>query len=270
MDKVTLRTGALVLVGVGAAGALYLLARGRRAALAPPAPKLQPLPGGLLKPGLLKPETMLLKQTIWQPRTPLPQYDTPPRTPAEIGNRQRALKQLRPDASTWADGYSQHRWATTQATWSNGATAGFYTDAEIAAYNKGRTWTSQMQKGLSWGLTDEYGRAVRGVPGDPLGALLQAYGIAAPFIPGIGPLAASAIAAAIALGQGKSLKEALIAAVRANLPGGPLAQMGFDVAVAAASGEAVDGVVLNAFFEKYPQAKTGYEVGMQAWKARDA
>ena len=187
VDK-ALRTGALVLVGVGAAGALYLLVRGRRAAPTPKEAVLQPLPGGLLKPGLLKPEPMTLNYTIWQPRTPLPLYSTPARTPAEIGERQRILKQLRPDASVWADGYSQHRWETTQATWPNGATAGFYTDAEIAAYNKGRTWTAQMQKGLQWGLTDEYGRVVRGVPGDPLGALLQAYGIAAHSSPASGRL----------------------------------------------------------------------------------
>ena len=44
--------------------------------------------------------------------------------------------------------------------------------------------------------------------------------------------------------------------------------MGFDAAVAAAGGAPMDDVVMGALFSKYPQAKVGYEAGMQAWKAR--
>lgn len=62
---------------------------------------------------------------------------------------------------------------------------------------------------------DEYGRFYKGVKGNPLGAVLAAAGVALPFVPGIGPAASAALAGLIALGQGKSLKDAALAAARA-------------------------------------------------------
>lgn len=204
----------------------------------------------------------------WQPPADtLPRFDTPARTPADVQKRLAILRSLRPDAGPWADGYSRHRWEVAQATWSNGQTAGYYTPAEIEAYNKGRKWADQLTPGLKGGYVDEYGRVVPGYSQSPVGPLLQAAGIALPFIPGIGPAASAALAGLIALGQGKSLKDAALAAARAAIPGGALAQAGFDAAVAVASGEPVDDAVVNSFLAQYPAAKAGYEQGKEAYKA---
>jgi LysM domain len=66
------------------------------------------------------------------------------------------------------------------------------------------------------------------------------------FVPGIGTGISGAIAAASALSEGKPITEALIAATKGALPGGPLAAAAFDVAVAAAQGKPLTEVAFAA------------------------
>lgn len=57
------------------------------------------------------------------------------------------------------------------------------------------------------------------------------------FVPGIGQGAAAAIGAGLALAQGKSIDEAIVAGVRGSLPGGAAAQAALDLTYAAATGQ---------------------------------
>lgn len=57
------------------------------------------------------------------------------------------------------------------------------------------------------------------------------------FVPGIGQGVNAAIGAGLALAQGQPIDKALIAGVRAAIPGGPAAKAAFDLTVAAASGD---------------------------------
>ena len=286
-DNPKLGTGTWALIGLGVAGVLWLLLRKPKAAS-------------------LKAPPLELKKTTWQPKAPLPQYAEPPRTNAEMSARLSFLKKVRPDAASHADGYSQHSWMYAQASNQYGPVGYFtlkeveqYNTALQEAWNQNKpvpaypglpnyklpnhygndgtpkfgetankmAWLSyKLTSGVAGFSQDEYGRFYKGVPGDPLGTLLTTAKIAAPFVPGIGPAAAAALAGVIALGQGKSLKDAALEAAKAALPGGPLAEMGFNAAIAVASGEPVDEAVMNTFFEKYPQAKAGYEAGLKAYK----
>lgn len=66
------------------------------------------------------------------------------------------------------------------------------------------------------------------------------------FVPGIGSGISGAIGASLALAEGKPITEALIAATRGALPGGPLAAAAFDVATAAAQGKHISDIALAA------------------------
>jgi peptidoglycan hydrolase-like protein with peptidoglycan-binding domain len=68
----------------------------------------------------------------------------------------------------------------------------------------------------------------------------------APFVPGIGTGVGAALGAANALAEGKPITEAVIAAARGALPGGPAAQAGFDVAVNLAQGKNLSAAALDA------------------------
>jgi len=112
-----------------------------------------------------------------------------------------------------------------------------------------------------WYLTDEYGRPYEGwgYGGSPFGAVLPLAQAILPLVPGIGTAASAGLAAAIALGQGKSLKDAGLAAARASLP--PYAQIAFDIGVGVASGQRIDETAVNALENQYPGSKDAYTKG---------
>lgn len=199
--------------------------------------------------GLLGASALLLgaeEPTDASPReqAPLPKWQGPPSSMKDAEARQAFLRQLRPDASVYADGYS---FATYYVEDANGA------------------WVPSDASRMYVMYVDEWGRRVSGQSGDPLGIALQAAGIALPFVPGVGPAASAALAMAIALGKGESLKDAAMKAARAALPGGAAAQMAFDVGVAVASGELVDEAAKNALLDEIPGGKEAYEQGQAAW-----
>lgn len=66
------------------------------------------------------------------------------------------------------------------------------------------------------------------------------------FVPGIGTGVAAAIAAGAALAEGKSIDEALKAAVKNALPGGAIAATAFDAAMKVASGENVGQAAIES------------------------
>jgi hypothetical protein len=161
---------------------------------------------------------------------------TPLRSDLEAGFKQRrqVLHTLAPDAAFYADKYSKE---------------------------------SYLVGGFS---VDEYGRTFQGVSWDPMSVVFQTTQTVLPFIPGVGPVAAAGIAAAIALAQGKSVDEAALAAARAALPVG--VQIAFDMGVGVAlQGKPVDQAAQDAtlgYLEgKYPGSKAAYDKGKQMTKS---
>jgi hypothetical protein len=76
----------------------------------------------------------------------------------------------------------------------------------------------------------------------------------ASFVPGVGTGVASAIAAGVALSEGRTITEAVLAATKGALPGGPIAGAAFDAATAIASGQTLDKVAINAVKGRLPPA----------------
>lgn len=74
----------------------------------------------------------------------------------------------------------------------------------------------------------------------------------APFIPGVGTGVAAALGAANALAAGKPITEAVIAAARSAIPGGKIAQAGFDVAMNLARGKNLSESALSAARSQLP------------------
>jgi len=108
-------------------------------------------------------------------------------------------------------------------------------------------------------VTDEYGRPASGVGINLGAALLNTAQTILPYIPGIGTAASAALSTAIAIGQGKSLKDAALAGARAALPAP--AQMAFDLGVAVISGTPVDKAAKDALLKQIPGGPTAYEQG---------
>jgi len=83
-------------------------------------------------------------------------------------------------------------------------------------------------------------------------------------VPGIGTGVAAGIGAASALAQGARITDAVVAGVRGAIPGGPLAQMGFDAAYGVASGKPLSVVVLDAARSRLPSeaARKAFDVGL--------
>lgn len=74
----------------------------------------------------------------------------------------------------------------------------------------------------------------------------------APFVPGIGTGIGAALGAANALAAGRPITEALIAAARGALPGGAIAQTGFDIALNLARGKNLGQAALEAARARLP------------------
>jgi hypothetical protein len=86
------------------------------------------------------------------------------------------------------------------------------------------------------------------------------------FVPGVGQGISAGLGASLALAQGQSISNALIAAARGAIPGGPMAAAAFDVATAVAQGKPLDQVALNAL-PISPSAKAALVQGLHAAKA---
>jgi|GEM_PF-5326357 len=83
------------------------------------------------------------------------------------------------------------------------------------------------------------------------------------FIPGIGTGIAAALAAGIALAEGKPIDQALEEAVKAAIPGGALAVTGYELAKKVASGQNVGKAVLEAARSQLPPAaQKAFDVGL--------
>jgi len=66
------------------------------------------------------------------------------------------------------------------------------------------------------------------------------------FVPGVGQGISGGMSAALALAEGKPITEAVLAAARGALPGGPLAAAAFDAATAAVQGKGLSEIALAA------------------------
>jgi len=90
------------------------------------------------------------------------------------------------------------------------------------------------------------------------------------FVPGVGTGVAAAIAAGTALAEGKTVTQALIAATRGALPGGPLATAAFDTATAIASGKnVVDSTFKAAIAQLPPAAQTAANAALATAKGQN-
>lgn len=118
-----------------------------------------------------------------------------------------------------------------------------------------------VDKLYGWYWSDEYGRPFEGwgVSTSPLSMALVIVQTVLPFIPGVGTAAAATLAACIVIAQGKSLKDAAIAAARASLP--PAAQVAFDAGLGVANGQSLDEATKQALFNKVPGGQKAYEQG---------
>lgn len=85
-------------------------------------------------------------------------------------------------------------------------------------------------------------------------------------VPGVGPGISGGIAAGLALASGKTINQAMVDAVKASIPGGPLAQAAFAAVEAAASGKALDKIAIAAL-PISPQAKQAIQTSIVAVRA---
>lgn len=86
-------------------------------------------------------------------------------------------------------------------------------------------------------------------------------------VPGIGSGISAGIGGALALAQGQSISDAILAAAKAAIPGGPAAQSAFSVASDAMQGKPITQIAIDAIPGVSPQAKQALLQGLSA--ARD-
>lgn len=193
---------------------------------------------------------------------PAPTFDGPPKSSDDAAARKAFLLKVKPDADWAADGYSRHTYQLISA----GQGLWVYSGADSLTREAAKALGLPIDNTGKFGSpVDEYGRPWHGVSGNPLGVALQAAGIALPFIPGVGPAASAALAAAVAWAKGESLKDAALKAARAAVPGGAAGQLAFDVGVAAASGAPIDEAATQALLEQIPGGEQAYQAGQDAW-----
>jgi peptidoglycan hydrolase-like protein with peptidoglycan-binding domain len=85
------------------------------------------------------------------------------------------------------------------------------------------------------------------------------------FVPGVGSGISGAIQAGLALANGQSITDALVAGVKGAIPGGPIAQQAFSTAYNLAKGQSVTEAVLGAIREQLPggaAAKTAFDTAV--------
>ena len=87
------------------------------------------------------------------------------------------------------------------------------------------------------------------------------------FVPGVGTGIAAGIGAATALAQGKSISDAMMAAAKNAIPGGPAAKAAFSVASDAMQGKRIDTIAIDAIGSAIsPSAKQALVTGLNAAK----
>lgn len=111
---------------------------------------------------------------------------------------------------------------------------------------------------------DAWGFPYCGYPGSPFGSVVDVAAVVLPYVPGVGTAASAGLRAAIALGQGKSLKDAGLAAMRGALPA--QAQLAFDLGVSVATGTPVDDAAKKALLGQIPNGQQTYDLAVQAAK----
>lgn len=100
---------------------------------------------------------------------------------------------------------------------------------------------------------------------------LRFAAMVAPFVPGIGTGVGAALAAANALAAGQPITAAIIAAARNAIPGGAVAQMGFDAAVSVARGGRLTDALLSAARSRLPggpAAQAAFDAGLALAKGQ--
>lgn len=85
------------------------------------------------------------------------------------------------------------------------------------------------------------------------------------FVPGLGTGISAGLGGALALASGQSISEAMLAAAKGAIPGGPAAQAAFSVASDVMQGRPIATIAINAL-PISPQAKTALAQGLQAAK----
>lgn len=86
------------------------------------------------------------------------------------------------------------------------------------------------------------------------------------FVPGVGQGISAGIGGGLALAQGKSISEALLAAAKSAIPGGPAAQAAFSVASDVMQGKPITTIAIDAIPGVSPQAKQALLTGLSAAK----
>jgi hypothetical protein len=100
---------------------------------------------------------------------------------------------------------------------------------------------------------------------------LRFASMVASFVPGVGTGVAAALAAANALASGERITDALIAAARNAIPGGAIAQVGFDMAVNLAKGKNLGEAALMAARSRLPggpAAQAAFDAGLALAKGQ--
>jgi hypothetical protein len=100
---------------------------------------------------------------------------------------------------------------------------------------------------------------------------IEAAVIAAPIaatFPGVGTGAAAALTMAAEIGQGHSIKNAILVTARNSVPGGAIGKTAFDVGAGLASGRRIDHAVIDAARKAIPGdiAKAAFDEGIKAMK----
>jgi hypothetical protein len=94
----------------------------------------------------------------------------------------------------------------------------------------------------------------------------------APFVPGIGTGVGAALGAANALASGEPITDAMIAAAKNAIPGGSIAQAGFETAVNVAKGKNLRDAALESVRSQLPggpAAKAAFDAGLALAKGQN-
>jgi hypothetical protein len=118
-------------------------------------------------------------------------------------------------------------------------------------------------------------KAARDAAGAGVGDLRESLRFAAmvaPFVPGLGTGVAAALGAANALASGERISDALIAAAKNAVPGGAIAQAGFEMAVNVAKGKNLESAALDTLRSRLPggrAAQAAFDAGLALAKGQN-
>jgi len=144
----------------------------------------------------------------------------------------------------------------------------YYTGPWVHVLSPGLVGPGVKINGLPVVEVNYYGQTPKSEGGgiDALGIIGMVGNYTLPYIPGYGTAANAALQATVALGQGKSLDEAALAAARGALP--PYGQAAFDLGVGVVlqkkkPDQAIIDAALTQLETKYPGATAAYNKGRQ-------